>query len=256
MNDGGAGGLKEEPIGDPQLLARIEGFEDALSLDEWATLAGLAGKDSNKPYLRLLTVPPGKTFIARGEWDMHVFITLGGVAEALVIDETGAPRVAKRYHPYECVGELAVLEEAPRSADVRASKEGPATLLKIDWSLTGQLDRSELVLRFVKLIMKKVVGNTRASHEAIGRVIEKAHKIMRLHDTAIAGLREENSRLREEFARREAVIQHMRRTLENQGVDYYVRDSDVTGAEKPPAGIGIGAAIDLLQDALDQIKSG
>ena len=246
--------ITETPVVDPEILSSIPGFEDSFSADTWTKLSRLTGQDGKTPYLRIITVPPGVAFIKKGELDMHIFIILEGTVEAILRDDSGKTKTAKKCHAGDCVGELAVIEGTARAADVIASGESHARLLKIDWSITEKNESWNIALPFVNLVLRKIAHNTRAGYEAIGRVIEKAGAVMKSHDDAIKKLQERNRVLSEALSAKETLISQMRQALLAKGVDFDTSDA-YTAHEEIPADINIDAAISLLQGALSQLKT-
>lgn len=246
--------IRETPVLDPGAIFAILGFEDDCSREDWEKLAKLTGKDGKTPYLRVITVPPGVAFIKKGEVDMHIFIILDGTVEAMLRDENGKAKTAKKCHVGDCVGELAVIEGTARAADVQASGESPARLLKIDWSITEKQESFDIALPLLKLLLKKIAQNTRAGYEAIGRVIEKAGSVIKSQDDAIKKLQERNRALSDAISSKETLISQMRQSLLAKGVEFDTVELSHTGEDLPPD-INIDAAISLLQGALSQIKS-
>jgi CRP-like cAMP-binding protein len=246
--------ITETPVLDPGILPAIPGFEDSFSVETWEKLSKLTGQDGKTPYLRIITVPPGVAFIKKGEVDMHIFIILEGTVEAILRDESGKTKTAKKCHAGDCVGELAVIEGTARAADVMASGESPARLLKIDWSITEKHESWSIALPFVNLVLKKIAQNTRAGYTAIGRVIEKAGTVMKLNEEAIKKLQERNRVLTEALSAKETLIAQMRQALLAKGVEFETPES-YSAREEIPADINIDAAISLLQGALSQLKT-
>lgn len=246
--------IRETPVLDPGDIFGILGCEDACSRENWDQLAKLTGKDGKTPYLRVITVPPGVAFIKKGEVDMHIFIVLEGAVEAILRDENGKAKTAKKCFAGDCVGELAVVEGTARAADVQASGDAPARLLKIDWSITEKQEISGVALPLVKVVLKKIAQNTRSGYEAIGRVIEKASSVMKSQEGAINNLKERNRALTDAISSKETLIAQMRQALLAKGVEFETMEISSTG-EELPADINIDAAISLLQGALSQIKS-
>jgi CRP-like cAMP-binding protein len=246
--------ITETPVLDPGAVFDMLECEDVCSREDWGKLAKLTGRDGKTPYLRIITVPPGVAFIKKGEVDMHIFIVLEGTVEAMLRDETGKAKTAKKCYAGDCVGELAVIEGAARAADVQAFGEGPARLLKIDWSITEKQDNSSLALPLVKLILKKIAQNTRSGYTAIGRVIEKASAVMKSQEEAMRNLQERHRAITESISSKETLIAQMRQALLAKGVEFDTLELSSAG-EDIPADINIDAAISLLQGALSQIKS-
>jgi len=246
--------IRETPVLDPGAVFDILKSEDTCSREDWDKLAKLTGKNGKTPYLRIITVPPGVAFIKKGEMDMHIFIVLEGTVEAMLRDESGKTKTAKKCHVGECVGELAVIEGAVRAADVHASGDGPARLLKIDWSITEQKEIFNIALPLVKLVLLKVAQNTRSGYDAIGRVIEKAGALIKSQDDAIKKLQERNRAIIEAVSSKETLISQMRQALLAKGVEFDTVELSHAGEDLPPD-INIDAAISLLQGALSQIKS-
>ncbi|MBF0633694.1 MAG: cyclic nucleotide-binding domain-containing protein [Nitrospinae bacterium] len=246
--------IKETPVLDPGAVFDILGADDACPREAWDKLTKLTGKDGRTPYLRIITVPPGVAFIKKGEVDMHVFIVIEGTVEAMLRDENGKAKTAKKCFVGDCVGELAVVEGTARAADVQASADGPARLLKIDWSITEKEGSSDIALSLVKLVLKKIAQNTRSGYEAIGRVIEKAGSVMKSQEDVIRNLKDRNRALTDSISSKETLIAQMRQALLTKGVKFDTMEIGSTGDELP-ADINIDAAISLLQGALSQIKS-
>jgi hypothetical protein len=249
-----ASNLEETPIDNPQELFDFPGFEDIISLKEWEKLVRLTGGDKKTPYLRILTVPPSFTFIKKGEYDMHIFILLEGVVEAVIQDEKGLPKTAKKFMPGNCFGELGVIEQIARTADVRSSIFGCARLLKIDWTVTEKQEHAEVVIPLLKLVIKKTVDNTRSGHAAIGRVIVKATTILQEHENELSNLHLENSVLESEVAQKDAVIEQMQLLLKVNGINYEETAPVIYKTDQPLDNTRIDAAIELLEAALKQIK--
>jgi CRP-like cAMP-binding protein len=246
--------ITETPVLDPGAVYSILESEDTCSKEDWEKLAKLTGRDGKTPYLRIITVPPGVAFIQKGQMDMHIFIVLDGTVEAMLRDESGKVITAKKCHIGECVGELAVIEGTLRSADVQASGDRPARLLKIDWSVTEQKEIFKTALPLVKLILGKVAHNTRSGYDAIGRVIEKAGAVMKSQDDAIKKLQERNRALSDAISSKETIISQMREALSAKGVQFDAVELSSACEDLPPD-INIDAAISLLQGALSHIKS-
>jgi CRP-like cAMP-binding protein len=74
--------------------------------------------------------PPGAELCAEGEPGAEVFILLAGEVEVLAKDGAGE-KVVSREQAGGFLGELAVLDPAPRSARLRAGKMG-ARVLRLD----------------------------------------------------------------------------------------------------------------------------
>lgn len=246
--------ITETPVLDPASIFSIIRADIDCSRGDWEKLTSLTGKDGKTPYLRIITVPPGVAFIKKGEVDMHIFIILEGTVEAMLRDENGKAKTAKKCSPGDCVGELAVIEGTARAADVLASGGSPARLLKIDWSITEKQEHFNIALPLVKMILKKVAQNTRAGYEAIGRVIEKASSVMKSQEEVTKSLQERNRALSDAIASKESLISQMRQTLLSKGVEFDAVELSHAVEELPPD-INIDAAITLLQGALSHIKS-
>ena len=246
--------IRETPVLDPAILPAIPGFEDAFPGETWEKLSKLTGQDGKTPYLRIITVPPGVAFIKKGEVDMHIFIILEGMVEAILRDESGKTKTAKKCYAGDCVGELAVIEGTARAADVQASGENPARLLKIDWSITEKHESWSIALPFVNLVLKKIAQNTRAGYTAIGRGIEKASSVMKSQQDAIKKRQERDRAVTDALSAKETLITQMRQALLAKGVEFATPESCPAG-EDVPADINIDAAISLLQGALSQLKT-
>ncbi|HLL71374.1 MAG TPA: cyclic nucleotide-binding domain-containing protein [Pyrinomonadaceae bacterium] len=84
------------------------------------------------PYVRLFQFEPGEEIIRQGDWGSNTFyITVDGVCDAYVADDTGKPNKVGEIPAGVSFGEMAILAGVPRNATVKASPAEPATVLEV-----------------------------------------------------------------------------------------------------------------------------
>jgi CRP-like cAMP-binding protein len=111
--------LSAEALGiQPASLRRIKMLADV----EERLLASLL------PYLEVVKVPPFGTVVNRGEHGDALFMVLEGEVRARVMVD-GRETTLTTMGVGECFGELAIVDQGPRSADVIANK--PTVLIKV-----------------------------------------------------------------------------------------------------------------------------
>jgi CRP-like cAMP-binding protein len=130
------------------LLATIPLFS---SLDErqLKTIAKTAQEKS---------IPAGATIVRQGEKGIGLYLILGGEVNV----EKGGKKVAT-LRPGQFFGEMALLDEEPRTADVRAA--GPVRCLLLSrWEFWGALaDQPEVI----RALLVETVRRLRASTSAL-----------------------------------------------------------------------------------------
>jgi hypothetical protein len=178
--------------GDPQLAARLAGLQDSDPLVEntlaWARTNGAKGKEKNmlsiiERVLILKTVsifgdtpdyllaevadlleeqqlPPEQTFITKGDPATCMYIIVNG--EVRIHD---ADRTFNTLGAREIVGEMAVLDPAPRSAFVTTVT--PTRLLKLDRTILFELiaDRPDVAQGIIRVL----AGRLRDVLASVGR---------------------------------------------------------------------------------------
>lgn len=94
----------------------------------------------------------GETLVEEGAWSKEIFVLLEGKAAAILGVDTDNPLVAARFEPGALIGEMAIYQNAPRSATVKA--EGPARFLRIDVQNFNDSDRfsETFIIAFHKLV--------------------------------------------------------------------------------------------------------
>ncbi|MDH5542061.1 MAG: cyclic nucleotide-binding domain-containing protein [Nitrospinota bacterium] len=148
----------------PEVFKFIPFFEEVFPKNLWPLLVNLCGNDGI-PYIELKEIPPKQAIIKKGEFDMMVFWLLKGhtVVKGTV---AGKQTVIKRYDRVgHCFGEMAIIDESERTADVTACAERGATILEVDWSIT--MVNEGLERSFNKLLLKTVNAKLSDSYNTI-----------------------------------------------------------------------------------------
>lgn len=151
-----------------------------------------------------LTLKPGDYLIREGEMGDSMFVIVEGDLQVLKKVGDSSVVIAKRY-PGEVIGEMAVLDQAPRTASVVALT--PSRLLQIDQeTFTALLDWSPTAARAVLRTFAARIRNT----EAVLRQSEKMASLGTLSagiahelNNPAAAARRAASQLRDEMARLE-----------------------------------------------------
>lgn len=154
----------KNPI-DHKLLQFIPFFEEVFDRDIWSTLARLSGK-SGIALIEKKVVKPGELIIKKGAFDMMVYWLLKGRAEIVALIDKKSTVVKKLKETGQCFGELAVLSECERNADVVVSRgSDPVIVLEIDWSITNIC--RELDAKFSKLMLKTITRKLNESYSVV-----------------------------------------------------------------------------------------
>ena len=159
-----AGRTKAKNPVNSDIFKFIPFFEEVFPKTLWPLLVNLCGNDGI-PYIELKEIPPKQTIIKKGEFDMMVFWLLKGhtVVKGAV---AGKQTIVKRYDKVgHCFGEMAIIDESERTADVTACAERGATILEIDWSIT--MVNEGLERGFNKLLLKTVNAKLSDSYNTI-----------------------------------------------------------------------------------------
>jgi CRP-like cAMP-binding protein/cytochrome P450 len=75
---------------------------------------------------------PGETIIRRGDVATHFWLLVDGSVDVVVEHPNGEVLTLARLRAPDCFGEIAMLEDRPRTATVRVTAEGPARLITLD----------------------------------------------------------------------------------------------------------------------------
>lgn len=142
----------KNPI-NPKVFKYIPYFSEVFDEEVWPLLAQLSGS-SGIAHIEHKVLKPGAKIIGKGEFDMMVFWLLKGKVEVVGMINN-RPTVFKRYDKLgHCFGELAIIDEGARTADVVASRDEGATILEVDWSITDIC--RELTAKFTHLLLKTI----------------------------------------------------------------------------------------------------
>jgi cytochrome P450/CRP-like cAMP-binding protein len=95
---------------------------------------------------------PGETIIRRGEAATHFWLLVDGSVDVVVEHPNGEILTLARLHAPDCFGEIAMLEERPRTATVRVGEEGPARLIRLDRAAFDALVRDPEAKKALALI--------------------------------------------------------------------------------------------------------
>lgn len=111
-------------------------------------------------YLEVLKLPPHVTLFRKGDHGDAMFMVLEGELRARVLID-GRESTLSTMLPGECFGEIAVIDEGPRSADVVANVD--SLLLKISASALKRLfqEAPALVAPFLLALTKTITGRVR-----------------------------------------------------------------------------------------------
>ncbi|HHK60554.1 MAG TPA: cyclic nucleotide-binding domain-containing protein [Desulfobacterales bacterium] len=121
---------------DWRLLAAIPYFTDVFPDERlWPILVRLADAE-DEAYIRERRIDPDKIFIRRGEEDRMIYWILDGRAR-IFIEIAGTAKEIHTAGKGECVGELGVLRQEPRTANVIAGHHG-LRVLAFDWQIADR----------------------------------------------------------------------------------------------------------------------
>jgi hypothetical protein len=111
-------------------------------------------------YLEVLKLLPNATVFRKGDHGDSMFMVLEGEVRARVVID-GRESTLSTMVPGECFGEIAVIDEGPRSADVLANVE--SVLLKISATSLKRLfqEAPALAAPFLLALSKTITGRVR-----------------------------------------------------------------------------------------------
>ena len=175
---------------DPGLLLDIPYFKRVFPEKEmWPLLTRLAAADGT-PYISRRACGRGETIMAKGQRDHTMFWILAGSTQVVTMI-SGQLKVIHEARKGECLGELGVLKDTERTANVVAGKEG-ADLLSLDWRVCEvhpELGRRLYHLLALHLADKldcaygkqlKIIANSiRVLHDKTSFLIEKNRMLER-----------------------------------------------------------------------------
>ena len=158
----------------PDVFKFIPFFEEVFPKNLWPYLTKLGG-NSGIPHIEVKIIPPKQPIIKEGEFDMMVFWLLKGSA-VVKSDVGGKDTIVKRYDRVgHCFGEMAIIGEEARTANVTACTDKGATIMEVDWSIT-EIDK-ELERDFNRLLLKTVnsklmdsYNTTKMAYQALVKV--------------------------------------------------------------------------------------
>lgn len=181
----------ENPV-DPNLFADVPFFEEVFSNDFelWEILTKLAGADGIS-HIEDKRFREGESIIKEGGMDQMVYWMIDGKTEVFAM-QNNKRRLVKWFKNGDCFGELAIIKENIRTADVLAGKGG-ARVLEIDWAITSRC--FELDALFTKLMLKTVAAKLEESFGIPGGIIKVTAKYIKERDEQIRELKMENKRL-------------------------------------------------------------
>jgi signal transduction histidine kinase len=142
-----------------EALSRVDLFE-CIRPETLATIVGACPT---------LSLRDGELLCAQGAEGDSFYIVLEGLLQVFRGD-----RVIAAIEPYECVGELALLDAAPRSATVRAL--GNATLLEVPSETFNTYLRNEpetlvAIMRTVAGRLRRTLDDTQAAYEHVSMLV-------------------------------------------------------------------------------------
>ncbi|MBN1639938.1 MAG: cyclic nucleotide-binding domain-containing protein [Anaerolineae bacterium] len=84
------------------------------------------------------TYSPGQDIVTQGKGGAGLFIVLSGGAEAIRVRNDGSKAVVNTFGPTDYFGELALLDDEPRTASVVATEETECLVIS-QWEFFGAL---------------------------------------------------------------------------------------------------------------------
>jgi glutaminase len=108
----------------------------------------------------------GRRILSAGATADGIYLILEGVVSILITTASGQPRRVATLSAGMTFGELATLDAAPRSADVRA--DVPVTCAVLDAQAFERLDRTDPDLKIALL-----ANMLRIAHRTVGRLSEE-----------------------------------------------------------------------------------
>ena len=154
-------------------------FGDALDEEALQTLHQAAQKQS---------FSPGEKFVQQGEIGDALYVLTAGRAEVSQRLDDGQELVLDILHPGQYVGELALLDQAPRMATCRAVT--PLTVLRFDQQVFSSIMRNNP--RVASQVLQHVISNMRAQDQLIIRELRNTNEELR---RAYADLQEAQAEL-------------------------------------------------------------
>lgn len=165
----------KDPI-DPELLKLIPHFTTIFPDRRlWPVIVKLSGFDGIAHFEKK-EIKAGEKLIVEGRFDQMIYWILKGSAQ-VVIRVKGQSKVIHNTQAGECIGELGVLREAIRKADVVVG-DGGAVVLELDWAITEK--DSELGKYFYHLIALNLADKLDKAYDRQLHIISNSLKI--LHD--------------------------------------------------------------------------
>lgn len=121
-----------------------------LKINEIMNIAGIVQE---------ITIPAGKTIIRKGEAGSELFIIISGEVEVVAGD-----RVLAKLGPGSCIGELSIIDEEPRSADViTTEKTRMLSINRKDFLLTLK-ENPAISINIMRVITGRLRGLIEVSH--------------------------------------------------------------------------------------------
>ena len=119
--------------------------------------------------LELVQVQPGELLIAQGSGEDGFFLILGGTVSTTRVLPTGHEITTARLGKGHVVGYLAMLDDKPRSANVRAVTR--ATLARLDRASFTRLvsGPDALSVRFQRLLAREMIRSLRLANQRFTR---------------------------------------------------------------------------------------
>ncbi|MBN1934396.1 MAG: cyclic nucleotide-binding domain-containing protein [Anaerolineae bacterium] len=111
-----------------EFLAKVPLFQD---LNE-RQLERLAGRLVRRAYTA------GQDMVTQGKGGAGLFIITSGAAEAIRVRSDGSKAVVNTFGPTDFFGEMALLDEEPRTASVVATEDTECLVLS-QWELMGEM---------------------------------------------------------------------------------------------------------------------
>lgn len=155
MSGSSAPGIKDPPA------KRSRGFDPA-ALRRFKLFANLEDRqlESFVYYFEMVRVPQFSHLVRQGQYGDAMYVVLEGELRALTIVE-GKESILATMKTGDCIGEISLLDQGPRSADVIANKD--SVLLTLSSSAFERLMREApaLAVPFLLALSREVVDRVR-----------------------------------------------------------------------------------------------
>lgn len=97
----------------------------------------------------------GQDIVTQGKGGAGLFIIVSGAAEAVRVRADGTKTVLNRFGPTDFFGELALLDDEPRTASVVATEDTRCLVLS-QWELMGEMRRdADIAIAILQEVVRR-----------------------------------------------------------------------------------------------------